>query len=191
MKSIDEIPIQLALQESARIAGVVATYCDRTEHNEESDVSDLSLAARRLRNLASLLAETMNIDLVTAYADRLSQRETASPFEPLDSPPADEIRVARSWRDIQLAQLRHDRHYHADVFGMSRRDQLVHYSLHLTKLTAAIARLLDNDLTTTLEFAERRLPDLALFGVKLSTVIAEPLVDDPVPRRAEGATIPR
>lgn len=175
--------LQLALREAARIGGVVATYCDRTEHNEAAAADSLRSAARRLRDLAVFLAEELEVDLAAAYAARLEQLERSSPLEPLLPTPASSVRKASSLRELQLAQLRHDRHYHPDVFGLHKRDQLLHIALHLSKLVGSLALLVDGDSGTAIDFARRRLPDLLLFGIKLATVTGEALESElPVER---------
>lgn len=167
--------LQLALRESARISGIVATYCDRIEHNEAAVADSLRSAARRLRDLAAFLAEEFEVDLMAAYAARLEQLERSSPLEPLLPRPASSVRQAKSLRELQLAQLRHDRHYHPDVFGLHKRDQLMHIALHLSKLVGSLAQLCDGGSGTAIDFTRRRLPDLLLFGIKLATVTGESL----------------
>ena len=82
-----------------------------------------------------------------------------------------------SWRQLQLIQAEHDRHYHPDVFGLSQSDQLRHYSFHLAKLAGAFAaRASDEGLAE--EIRGRRLPDLLLFGLKLQTVVGQRLPDE-------------
>jgi hypothetical protein len=184
---IPEERLQIALRESARISSVVALYCDRTEHNEDADAESLRDAAKRLRYLAGSMAYALDVHLVEAYAARVEQVEGASWVEPLLPSPAVEIRRARTWRDLQLAQTRHDRHYHPDVFGLSKRDQLIHFSLHLSKLTGAIALLFDADQAVWIGFVRNRLPDLLLFGIKLSTITGEHLAAESIPTGELGA----
>jgi hypothetical protein len=165
--------VATALVEVAHVGGIVATYCDHTEHNEPAGADTLRAAAGRLRSVAEFLADELRLDLQEAYANRLAQLERRSLLGPLLPSPADDVRRARSLRDLQLAQLRHDRHYHPDVFGLTKRDQLIHVAIHLSKLTAAVATLTEGDSRSWLEFSQRRLPDLLLFGVKLSTLAGE------------------
>jgi len=179
--------LQLALREVSRVAGAVALHCDRTEHNESPDGNTVREAAHRMRYLAVSLAEDMQVDLVALYASRLAAVEYASHVEPLLPSPAAEIGAARTWRGVQLAQLRHDRHYHPDVFGLSRRDQLIHVTLHLSKLSAAVALLFEADQGVWADFTRRRLPDIALFGVKLSSVAGESIDKESVGLRRSWA----
>jgi hypothetical protein len=174
--------LDLALRESSRIAGIVATYCDKTEHNEPSSAHDLLEAGRRLRDLSLALAAELCVEPISAYAERLRDLEAKSPMEPLLPAPAAEVARARTWRDLQVAQLRHDRHFHLDVAGLSKHDQLVHISLHLTKLNGALTLLFGADPGVTADFARRRLPDFMLFGVKLATVAGQRLPEDPLPQ---------
>lgn len=177
----------LALREAAAISSSVATHCDRSAHNEATAGSTLTTAGARLRDLATFLARALEIDLLQAYGRRLEAVEGRSPYEPLLPRPPDRLAHARTWRDIQLVQLAHDRHYHPDVFGLGKSEQVVHIALHLCKLTGAIARLSEEDPSELADFARRRLPDLLLFGVKLSTVAGESLagsIDDQFERNA-------
>jgi len=180
--------VQIALREAARIASAVALYCDRTEHNEPSIAESVSDAGRRLRYLAASVAARLGLDLQQVYGDRLEQLEAQSLLEPLLPPPSLDVKRARTWRDLQTAQLRHDRHYHADVFGLAKRDQLIHVSLHLTKLTGAIALLFEADQTIWVDFSRRRLPDMLLFGVKLATLTGERLGTDTLNFTSVGVT---
>lgn len=166
----------VALGEVAQATAAVARYIDRTEHNEPADSSALASTAGRLRQAAELLAHLFQVDLLEAYATRIAEIELRTAYEPLLPRPSEAIRRAVSWRDVQIAQLRHDRHYHPDVFGLSRRDQLVHVTLHLCKISGALAELLESD--SWLDFTQRRLPDLLLFGVKMSTLAGQSLSTD-------------
>jgi hypothetical protein len=86
-----------------------------------------------------------------------------------------------TWRQVQLAQVEHDRFYHADVLGLCKLDQLRHYALHVAKLAGAVASTLRGD-TPLDDLLSRRVPDMIIFGVKLATVIGERLPDEPVHR---------
>lgn len=165
----------LDLAEMSSIAATVATYCDRVEHNEASDHESLVSAGRRLRRLAIFISASTGTDLQASYADRLARIEKTSAYEAEPPTPASEVRAAETWREIQLAQIRHDRQFHPDVFGMSRHAQLVHVALHLTKLCGALAQLYGGSVGVAADFERRRLPDMLLFGVKLSTLAGERL----------------
>lgn len=86
---------------------------------------------------------------------------------------------------VQLVQLEHDRAYHLDVLGLSRADQLRHYAFHVAKLAGSFARRARGQAGDE-EIVERRLPDVLLFGIKLATVMAERLPDEPLPDRPAG-----
>jgi hypothetical protein len=180
--ALNDERLDLGLREAARIASLVATYCDRTEHNENISADVLRRAATRYRELAIYLAEGLATDLRQSYANRLAEIEARSPLERLLPHPADRVRAARTWRDLQLAQLSHDRHFHPDVFGASKRDQLIHTTLHLCKLTGALASLPDAQSGQWNDFTIRRLPDILLFGLKLATLAGETL-DGELPRQ--------
>ncbi len=79
-----------------------------------------------------------------------------------------------SLRKLQLVQIAHDREFHPDVFGLPRVDQLRHYTLHVAKLVGLMAETCD-DSSVWPDFRQRRLPDLLLFGIKLSTIANERL----------------
>lgn len=87
------------------------------------------------------------------------------------------VQQAHTWRDLQLVQIQHDRFFHPDVLGLHKLDQLRHYSLHLSKLAGAFARWAMNEEIDD-EIAERPLPDMLLFGIKLSTVMGEKLPEE-------------
>lgn len=165
----------LDLREMSRISSVVALFCDRTEHNEPSDRASVILAAKRLRELAIYIAERSEVDLLPLYSDRMERVEELSACEPLSPAPSQMVRTAESWRDLQVAQLQHDRHFHADVFGMPKHQQLIHIALHLSKLAGSLAGLFDSSADVFDDFMRRRLPDMLLFSIKLSTLMGEQL----------------
>jgi hypothetical protein len=74
---------------------------------------------------------------------------------------------------LQRVQWEHDRHYHAEVLGLSRYEQLRHYAFHLAKLAGAAAETASGD--DERDFFACRLPDLVLFGPKLGTLTNEQL----------------
>jgi hypothetical protein len=164
-----------AALELSSIAGVVANVCDHVEHNESADPTDIRAAGERLRSLASHLADCGGFSLQTLYRDRIAQIEARNVVHhdgSLDG--AALIDAARSLRELQLAQIEHDRYYHLDVIGLTKADQLRHYALHLAKLAGAAADTAEN-LTVREDFVRRRLPDVLLFGIKLATVSGQKL----------------
>lgn len=166
----------LILREMSRVTAVLALYCDRVEHNESSAEGSIVDAGRRLRNLAIGIAQDADLDLLELYAARLEEIEANHVYGG-GQPTGDLVRSAKSWRELQIAQSRHDRWYHPDVFGLPRREQLQHVTLHLAKLTGRVASLYDDDGAAWLDFVDRRLPDMFLFGIKLATLGNAPLSD--------------
>jgi len=162
---------------TAIAAAQVANYCDHTDHNEPIDQAWVVGAGATLRRVAERIAIKQRIDLLAAYADRLAIVEARSTHEGFDGREA--ALSARTWRDLQRVQEEHDRVYHPDVFGMRKSDQLNHYALHLSKLTGALALELTGG-GDQADFWSRRLPDMLLFGIKLSTVMGQKLPDDPL-----------
>ncbi|WP_420626806.1 hypothetical protein [Candidatus Poriferisodalis sp.] len=86
---------------------------------------------------------------------------------------ADALAEAHCWDEVQIAQVEHDRQFHPDVFGLSKVDQLRHYTFHVTKLAGLLVEAVDLGNWET--FRDERLADIAVFGVKLATVCNERL----------------
>jgi hypothetical protein len=168
---------RFALAAAPHVASV-ANYCDHAEHNEVVDSTWVTEAGEALARLALELATECGVDLVDAYAERLAVIEARNV---LDGPGGFDgrasARAAETWRELQLVQVEHDRHYHPDVIGMSRLDQLRHYAFHLAKIVGAFAPPDDAD-----DLLNRRLPDTLLFAIKLRTVMGQRLADEPLPR---------
>src|ERR1700728_2588445 len=166
--------VRWALQ-AARCAGDVANYCDHAEHNEATEREWVLHAARSLRSLACEIAVCHGVDLQERYAARLRAVEERNPLCSEESPDGALLALeARTWRDLQLVQATHDRHYHPDVLGLSKLGQLHHYALHLSKLAGATAALAEWTCDVD-DFRARRLPDMLVFGIKLSTVVGQSL----------------
>jgi hypothetical protein len=171
-------------RELVRVAAALASFCEHVEHNEPTLLHLPIDGAHRLRGVAASLAELFDVDLREAYAARIRQVEEASLFSrvpgqgDLEVPGADAMDEAHTWSDIQVAQILHDRRFHPDVFGLSKVDQLRHYTFHVTKLAGLLIDAIDsNDWDA---FVSRRLADLAIFGVKVSTACNDRLPDSPV-----------
>jgi hypothetical protein len=165
----------------AQAAAAAANYCDHVEHNEPAERVWVTDAARTIRETALAIATHENEDLIGRYAARVRQIERRNPLWSDDAVDGGELVLSAStWRDLQLAQVTHDRYYHPDVVGLTKLDQLRHYVLHLAKLVGAVADIAAGDGDRTSFFAHR-LPDLLLFGIKLATVTGECLADEPVP----------
>lgn len=167
----------------APLAAAVANFCDHVEHNEVADRGWVLDAAAQLRALTSSLCVQEGVSLIDIYAERLGGIEARNV---LAAPGAFDghsaTLEARTWRDLQLVQGNHDRHYHPDVIGLAKIEQLRHYALHLSKIVGAFAEPAARD-----DLLHRRLPDTVLFAVKLSTVMGLRLSDEPLP----GRTAPR
>lgn len=182
MRTDTDIARAFAL-EIAPAVGVVATYCDKVEHNEPADPKAVAQAGAQIECAAVAVGRRLAIDAVAAYADRLAVIETRNVLDhhgAYDGAAA--ARGARTWRDLQLVQVEHDRHFHPDVIGLHKLDQLRHYVLHLAKLVGVFAAAADLD-----DLRTRRLPDCLLFAIKLRTVTGTRMADEPLPRGGSGA----
>jgi hypothetical protein len=166
----------------ARLAADVANYCDHVEHNEEVSRGWVLGAASDLRQLAVKVADSSGVDLWASYGSRLLAIEVKNVMNSADSfDGCVAVQQAQTWRDLQLVQIQHDRFFHPDVLGLHKLDQLRHYSLHLSKLAGAFARWAMSEANED-EIVDRRLPDMLLFGIKLSTVMAEKLPEEALPK---------
>lgn len=161
-----------------RAAGTLATYCDRAEHSEVVDRQSVTAAARSLRCLAVATSHETGCDLHALYGERISeieQRHPAFTDDMFDG--ASTVRIAKTWAQLQSAQYRHDKAYHPDVIGLAKWDQVRHYTLHISKLAMLSLEASESE-TDWNEFLVRRLPDIVIFGIKLSTVCGERLSDE-------------
>ena len=168
-----------AALELAQVAAAVANFCDHAEHNEAADIQDVRRCAARLRAQAISLAAAAGEDPIVLYGARLYAIEHRNVLHHDDAFDGEEaVAHARTWRDLQLVQVAHDRVYHPDVVGLTKAEQLRHYALHVAKLAGAAASALAAE-TDRADFVQRRVPDMLLFGIKLSTVTGERLSDAP------------
>jgi hypothetical protein len=166
-----------ALRTVVRAGGWLATYCDRVEHNEPAALDTVRAAGEALRAAAAQLAAAIGVSLVEAYSERLRGIERNHLLRGVAAPqPAQSLTPFSTLRELQAVQVEHDRYYHPDVFGMPKVEQLRHYALHVVKLAALLADSAE-DASEWPDFERRRLPDLLLFGLKISTVANEPLTD--------------
>jgi hypothetical protein len=169
-----------------RAAADLAAYCEHVEHNEPHQVADIAAAGDQIRRIASTLARAAGVSLLAAYRARITEIEAASVHSATaidgiaDLAGVDALRHTVTWRQVQVAQLIHDRRFHPDVFGLSKLEQLRHYTLHVTKLAGLLMDAEDDASWST--FVQHRLPDLAVFGVKLATACNQVLFDEPVDR---------
>jgi len=167
-----------AALELAPAAAQVANFCDHAEHVEDLDRSWIEEAASTLETCGFHLAADLGVDLIDLYTSRLAAIEARNPFHFDRSPDgAVAAKAAKTWRELQLVQIAHDRYYHPDVLGLSKTEQLRHYAFHLAKLVGAFAASEDET-----ELQDRRLPDVLLFSIKLRTLIGTRLPEEALPR---------
>lgn len=161
-----------------KAAGTLATYCDRAEHSEVADRQSVTAVALSLRSLAVATCHDTGFDLHTLYAERISEIERRHPAFADDMfDGASMVRIAKTWAQLQSAQYRHDQAYHPDVIGLAKWEQLRHYTLHISKLAMLSLETSETAAERT-AFLARRLPDIVIFGIKLSTVCGERLSDE-------------
>jgi hypothetical protein len=166
--------------ELAQAAAAVCNYCDHVDHNESVDREWIFEAGRTLRDLACQVATYEDEDLLGLYVDRLRVVEARNPLRRSGGFDGGAMAArAKTWRDLQLSQAEHDRHYHPDVIGLSKFAQLNHYALHLAKLAGALAEVAQG-VADPVDFRQRRLPDMLLFGIKLATVTGKALPEKPL-----------
>lgn len=160
-------------------SAAISSYCDHAEHVEVTDRSVIGSVGAELRALAVELAAANSIDVVDTYRRRLEAVERRHPLYPVGGFAATDHIPDRdaTWRLLQSVQWNHDHHYHPDVFGLSRYEQLRHYALHLAKLAGAAAEAANGNPKALFD---ARFPDLLLFGVKLATVVGDGLPEEPV-----------
>ncbi len=178
-----------ALLDLAPAAAAVANYCDHVEHNERVEIGWVREAARTLRETSLHLCAIAGVDPVKLYAARLAvieQRNVHHCEGSLDGAAA--ARGVGEWRALQLVQDRHDHAYHFDVVGLTKSEQLRHYALHVAKLAGACAEAAADDLDQD-DFLRRRVADMLLFGMKLSTVTSEKLPAEPIAASGGNAQI--
>jgi hypothetical protein len=169
----------------APAAASVANYCDHVEHNEVAERTWVTAPADVLQNAASEFAEAAGLSIIELYAERLGAIEARNiAARPGGHDGHQAALQARSWRDLQLVQLDHDRYYHPDVVGMAKLQQLCHCALHLAKIVGAFA-----EPQAEKDLLRRRLPDVLLFAVKLHTVMGMRLTDEPLPPGVPGRFI--
>ena len=175
----DETDLARAVLDLVRAAAACASFCEHTEHNEPASISHVIAAGQTMCRVAAQLAEQSQLSLRQIYEDRIRDVEAGSllAYSTDDSTSlfvgADALSAAQHWGEVQAAQVVHDRHFHPDVVGMSKMDQLRHYTFHVTKLAGLLAEAFEYEKWD--EFRDRRLADVAVFGVKLATVCNERL----------------
>lgn len=159
----------------ATASAAVSNYCDHVEHNERADVEDVREAGAVLRATGVRLSRLGGYDPVELYARRLAVIEERNVLHSEGTFDGEgTARAAADWRGLQLVQAAHDRAYHADVVGLTKCDQLRHYALHVAKLAGGTARVARGEVPR-MDWLERRVPDMLLFGLKLATVTSQVL----------------
>jgi hypothetical protein len=172
-----------AALELAVCAGEVGGSCVRAERAEPVERERIVAVGSRMRRLAQDLAAEAGLEIFKAYARRLAAiegRRGAGAADSFDGAAA--ARAARTWRELQLVQLKHDVAYHLEVAGRAPENQLRHYAFHVARLAGALANAARGE-DGEAEIAERYLSDVLLFGLKLATVMGERLPGDPLERR--------
>ena len=168
----------------APLAASVANYCDHVEHNEPAERVWVTGPAQELRDAAIEFAAGAALSIVELYAERLGEIEARNVASRFGGHDGHQTAInARSWRELQLVQLDHDRYYHPDVAGMAKLDQLRHCALHLAKIVGAFAEPREQR-----ELLHRRLPDVLLFAIKLATVTGLRLPEELLPDTAAVPT---
>ena len=181
---------------------ILSVHCDHAEHKEQNTLNDVSVAASQLRQIAARLATRHGVTLNAVYADRLRQMETSSPLNVLtayctsmhcagnpSSWGTETIVAAQTWYELQVGQKIHDNHFHADVYNLSKYEQLRHYTLHAAKLPSRLSKALrTNDME---EFCRQRLPDILALGVMLATLCGEELPKTPISAAADDPSNPQ
>jgi hypothetical protein len=174
-------PYAIWTMEAAVIASDIANYCDHSEHVEETNPLLVAHRAADLRDMAFEIADHERVDILQLYAARLGSiaRQNAV-YVPKHSFKSERrVREVETLHDLQVAQAKHNRTYHPDVAGLSRADQLRHFSLHVSKLVGALSEqavgIRDRN-----DFIRRRLPDMLVFGVLVATAVNDRLPDAPL-----------
>lgn len=182
--SVDQALLERCTRSVTRAAATFAGFCEHVEHNEPNAVGDVLVAARSLRTTACELAESAGLSLKSEYDARIEAVEKASAHRHVRGPLDEDLsgalalRLSTTWQEVQISQSIHDRQFHPDVFGLSKIDQMRHYTLHVAKLAGFMVDAVEFD--DWRSFAEGRLADLAIFGVKIATVCNEKLPDTAV-----------
>lgn len=166
------------------VTATLADHCLRLESCSPISPSALVEVGEQLRNIAVRLFRLRGTSLVASYAKRIADIEAMSilrhrriDIERIQTP-AELLATAETWSDIQIAQMLHDRQFHPDVFGMSKINQLTHYTLHVMKIPSSVLQAASGEGTDG--ELEKRIVDIAVFGVKFATLKNVRLSDEPV-----------
>ncbi len=158
-----------------RAAADLASFCEHVEHNEPNSIESAVSAGDHLREIASQLSYRFEVSLAAIYAARLRDVEEKSllRYDPaaegdISLAGTDALMHVGTWKELQIGQIMHDRQFHPDVFGMSKVDQIRHYTFHVTKLAGLMVDAIEKEDWEA--FRKERLADIAIFGVKIATV---------------------
>ncbi len=129
------------------------------------------------------MAQQSGRSLRCAYVERIRLAESESMLrfvaaDRVDLAGFERLVAATTWDEFQIGQLVHDRQFHPDVFGTSRYDQLRHYSFALARLPGAWYKAAQSGQVD--DFYDQHLADVAIFGVRLASLINLKLPDGPV-----------
>ena len=169
MSELAASPSLQGLIELARAAALVGNYCDHAEHVEPLDGVWLSQAAELLWEFYLRSCRERGLHPCDAYSRRLEQIERRNILDDGRCAPARAAMRAVSPREMQLAQLQHDRHYHPDVLGLNKTEQLRHYAFHLSKLVGHLAEAVE----AGQQLEQARMADTCLFAIKLNTLTGQ------------------
>ena len=172
---VDRALLESSQRALTKAAADLAGFCEHVEHNESNSVKETARVGDRLREIAAQLSAHSGLSLAAAYAERIRSVEErslmrhASLFDDeAGLPGATALNDAKGWDEIQIGQIIHDRQFHPDVFGLSKIEQVRHYTFHVTKLAGLLVDAIENDDWPS--FEQERLADIAIFGVKIATV---------------------
>ena len=172
---IDRELLEASQRALTKAAARLAGFCEHVEHNEPNSVSEAAHAGERLREIAAELSARSGLSLAEMYAARIRAVEQGSLLRHLSLfdtgaglVGADALDMAKTWDEVQVCQVIHDRQFHPDVFGLPKVEQIRHYTFHVTKLAGLFVEAIDNDDWES--FQSERLADVAIFGVKIATV---------------------
>ena len=173
--SVDRTLLEESQRAITRVAAQLASFCEHVEHNESNSVEEAARAGDRLREIAAELSARSGLSLTNAYAARIRAVEEQSLLrhvslfdDTTDLRGANALDSAKTWDEVQICQIMHDRQFHPDVFGLPKLEQIRHYTFHVTKLAGLLVDAIDDDNWPL--FQQERLADIAIFGVKIATV---------------------
>lgn len=172
---IDRATLEASQRALTKAAADLAEFCEHIEHIEPNWVDKAARAGDHLREIAAQLSAHSGLSLASAYAERIRSVEERSLMrhvslfdDATELPGAAALSDAKGWDEIQIGQIIHDRQFHPDVFGLSKIEQVRHYTFHVTKLAGLLVEAIESG--DWASFRQERLADIAIFGVKIATV---------------------